>query len=72
MLVKFRNLIPESCSKRMCPGLSFGYLPLAKCSTTFDWKLHDGKNNEDLVLTEAFGVTLRTKGDLFLSPYSRL
>lgn len=56
----------------MCPGLTFGYLPLAKCSTTFDWKLHDGKNNEDLVLTEAFGVTLRTKGDLFLSPYSRL
>lgn len=30
----------------------------------FDWKLHDGKSST----TEAFGVTVRRKGDLFLIP----
>ncbi|GAY33844.1 hypothetical protein CUMW_286880, partial [Citrus unshiu] len=63
MLVKFRNLIPESCSKRMCPLLSFGYFPLAKCSTTFDWKLEKAPQWMEIV---------NKREQRFLLPDSRL
>ncbi|PQM33656.1 cytochrome P450 71D11-like [Prunus yedoensis var. nudiflora] len=64
--------IPFGSGRRICPGISYGLanveLPLAFLLYHFDWKLPNGKNHEDLDMTEAFCITVRRKEDLHLIP----
>ncbi|PON94061.1 Cytochrome P450, E-class, group I, partial [Trema orientale] len=64
--------IPFGAGRRICPGISFGLinveLPLALLLCHFDWQLPSGMKNEDLDMTELFGVTVRRKEDLHMIP----
>ncbi|CAK8565721.1 unnamed protein product [Lathyrus sativus] len=64
--------IPFGAGKRICPGMNYGLANteqvLALLLYHFDWKLPNGKKNEELELTEEFGITMSRKGDLHLIP----
>jgi len=66
------ELIPFGAGRRMCPGISFALpnveLPLAKLLYHFDWKLPNGMKNEELDMTESFGLTVGKKHDVMLIP----
>ncbi|TXG67688.1 hypothetical protein EZV62_008963 [Acer yangbiense] len=66
--------IPFGAGRRICPGIQFAIpnieLPLAQLLYHFDWKLQNGMKEEDLDMTEAFGLTVRRKNDLMLIPIS--
>ncbi|KAL0362911.1 UNVERIFIED_CONTAM: cytochrome [Sesamum calycinum] len=67
--------IPFGAGRRICPGISFGIanveLPLAMFLYHFDWSLPQGMKHEEMDMTEAFGVTVRRKDDLFVTPVLR-
>ncbi|KAK2378033.1 cytochrome P450 71D10 [Trifolium repens] len=67
--------LPFGAGRRMCPGITFGLpnieLPLAQLLYHFDWKLPNKVKNEDLDMTESFGITLRRKNDLCVIPIIR-
>ncbi|KAJ4700809.1 Cytochrome P450 [Melia azedarach] len=66
--------IPFGAGRRICPGITFALpnieLPLAQLLYHFDWKLPNGMKQEDLDMTEAFGITARRTTDLLLIPFS--
>ncbi|KAH9776452.1 cytochrome P450 71A22 [Citrus sinensis] len=66
------EFIPFGAGRRICPGMLFGkvaaeYL-LANLLYWFDWKLPGGAVNEDLDMTEVFGLTVSKKFPLILVP----
>ncbi|KAL2322793.1 hypothetical protein Fmac_027172 [Flemingia macrophylla] len=64
--------IPFGAGRRICPGITFGLtsveFALALLMYHFDWKLPNGMKNEDLDMSEAFGVSVSLKDDLYLIP----
>ncbi|RWV96492.1 hypothetical protein GW17_00040786 [Ensete ventricosum] len=64
------ELAPFGAGRRICPGIGFSVtiieLALANLMLQFDWKLPDGLKEEDMDMTEAFGVTTRIKRGLRL------
>ncbi|CAK8538898.1 unnamed protein product [Lathyrus sativus] len=69
------EFIPFGGGRRMCPGIAFGLpnveLPLAQLLYHFDWKVPNEMKNEELDMTESFGITVRRKHDLCLIPIIR-
>uniref|UniRef100_A0A2C9W7G6 Cytochrome P450 n=1 Tax=Manihot esculenta TaxID=3983 RepID=A0A2C9W7G6_MANES len=68
------EFIPFGSGRRICPGMAFAManieLPLAQLLYHFDWKLPKGMKNEDLDMTEDYGLTSRRKRHLFVVPTS--
>ncbi|KAE8733533.1 Cytochrome P450 71D9 [Hibiscus syriacus] len=70
------EFIPFGAGRRICPGILFALpnveLPLAQLLFHFDWKLPSGMKEEDLVMTEVFGMSVRRKNELILlsAPYN--
>ncbi|KHG19246.1 Cytochrome P450 [Gossypium arboreum] len=66
------EFIPFGAGRRVCPGILFALpnveLPLAQLLFHFDWKLPRGMKQEDIDMTEVFGVSVRRKIDLVLVP----
>lgn len=66
------EFIPFGAGRRICPGIVFAQpnleLPLAQLLFHFDWKLPNGLKQEDLDMTEEFGMTVKRKNDLVLVP----
>ncbi|KAK7288538.1 hypothetical protein RIF29_01999 [Crotalaria pallida] len=68
------ELIPFGSGRRICPGILFAIadieLPLAQLIYHFDWKLPSSgiKHEEELDMTETYGLTARRGKDLCLIP----
>ncbi|KAI3505780.1 hypothetical protein L1887_28023 [Cichorium endivia] len=64
--------LPFGAGRRGCPGVGLGLanvrLPLASMLYHFNWKLPNGTNNEDLDMSENYGISASRKYELFLVP----
>nr|ASW21049.1 cytochrome P450 CYP71D2 [Scutellaria baicalensis] len=64
--------IPFGSGRRLCPGMNFGVANVEFTAATllyhFDWSMPKGMKNEDLDMTESFGVTVKRKNPLLLVP----
>jgi len=69
------EFIPFGGGRRMCPGIAFALpnieLPLASLLYHFEWKLPNKMKNEELDMTESFGITAGRKHNLCLIPTTR-
>ncbi|CAN1316392.1 Cytochrome P450 71D8 [Linum perenne] len=66
------QFIPFGAGRRMCPGVMFGLtivkLTLANLLFHFNWQLPGNTRQENLDMSEVFGVSLRRKYPLSLIP----
>ncbi|TYJ39360.1 hypothetical protein E1A91_A04G064600v1 [Gossypium mustelinum] len=66
------EFIPFGAGRRKCPGILFALpnvkLPLAQLLFHFDWKFSWGMKQEDMDMTEKFGVSMKRENDLVLVP----
>ncbi|KAD4585671.1 hypothetical protein E3N88_23272 [Mikania micrantha] len=66
---------PFGGGRRTCPGIQFSALvmelALANIVYKFDMVLPDGIKNEDLDMTDSFGITMQRKSPLLVSVISR-
>ncbi|KAL1307350.1 cytochrome P450 71D10-like [Arachis ipaensis] len=66
------EFIPFGGGRRICPGIAFATpnmeLPFAQLLYHFDWKLPNGIKNEELDMTELFGMAMTRRNDLCLIP----
>ncbi|KAK9117353.1 hypothetical protein Sjap_016300 [Stephania japonica] len=66
------NFIPFGSGRRMCPGSTFALAivesAIANLLYWFDWELPNGAANEELDMTEAFGLSVAKKIPLKLVP----
>ncbi|XLR36910.1 cytochrome P450 71D10-like [Arachis hypogaea] len=66
------EFIPFGGGRRMCPGIAFATpnmeLLLAQLLYHFDWKLPNEIKNEELDMTELFGMAMTRRNDLCLIP----
>ncbi|XVE80778.1 hypothetical protein DITRI_Ditri15bG0007600 [Diplodiscus trichospermus] len=64
--------IPFGAGRRICPGISFAMsnieLTTAQLLFHFDWKLPKGMKPQELDMTEAPGLSIRRKQELFAIP----
>ncbi|KAJ0969477.1 hypothetical protein J5N97_022354 [Dioscorea zingiberensis] len=68
--------IPFGAGRRVCPGIQFAVstleLAFANLVNRFDWKLPDYmKDEKEVDMTEAPGVTMRMKKNIYLVPEPR-
>ncbi|CAN6372598.1 unnamed protein product [Urochloa humidicola] len=70
------NFTPFGSGRRICPGIDFSeaniQIALASLLYHFDWKLPPGVKEEDIDMTESFGVTAKRKAELLLHPIPRI
>ncbi|KAL4298602.1 hypothetical protein AHAS_Ahas17G0017300 [Arachis hypogaea] len=66
------EFIPFGGGRRICSGIAFATpnmeLPFAQLLYHFDWKLPNGIKNEELDMTELFGMAMTRRNDLCLIP----
>ncbi|KAF8694279.1 hypothetical protein HU200_038418 [Digitaria exilis] len=66
------QFIPFGAGRRMCPSINFGlatiYIMLANLMYCFDWTLPAGMVDDDIDMTEVFGLTVLRKEKLILVP----
>ncbi|KAK2640204.1 hypothetical protein Ddye_027999 [Dipteronia dyeriana] len=66
------EFVTFGAGRRICPGMVFGLatveISLAMMLYHFDWKFPSGTKAEDLLMTEAVGITGRRVDDLYLVP----
>ncbi|CAN6178227.1 unnamed protein product [Urochloa humidicola] len=64
------EFIPFGAGRRICPGMFFGLanveLALANLVFYFDWSLPEGISCSELDMSEAAGITVRKKSDLWV------
>lgn len=69
------ELLPFGSGRRVCPGLSLAYrmlhLILANLLHCFNWKLENGMTEEDVDMTELFGLSLHKAMPLFAVPVAK-
>ena len=68
------GLIPFGSGRRMCPGMSMGYLTtqllVANLVYSFDWELPRGIHAQDLDINPTNGIAVHRKNALLLVPKS--
>nr|AJD87464.1 cytochrome P450 CYP76AD8 [Opuntia ficus-indica] len=75
--VKGRNfgLLPFGAGRRICPGMNLAYrmltLMLATLLQSFDWKLPNEMNPQNLDMDEKFGIALQKTKPLQIIPLSK-
>uniref|UniRef100_A0A0E0KG07 Cytochrome P450 n=1 Tax=Oryza punctata TaxID=4537 RepID=A0A0E0KG07_ORYPU len=70
------EFIPFGAGRRICPGIALGLanteLMLASLLYHFDWELLDRQRNEEIDLSETFGITVKRKSKLTVHATQRI
>ncbi|WCJ37093.1 cytochrome P450 family 71 subfamily B polypeptide 2 [Euphorbia peplus] len=66
------EFLPFGAGKRICPGITMAMvnieLIIARMLYHFDWKLPVGAESKSLDMSESFGLAIKRKTDLILTP----